>query len=240
MGLSPGPYDFGGILTNTNRDVVNGETVQKRNQAQKEMHWWEIQLVVVQMFKHLQTKTIFTTWNLMKQSCWHACLLCCSLHPGDLFPFTRKPLFIIVDSSNSTAYKVWSNQELEHKSNSLAVDYFHMLIMTHQYQVPSQLSHMMDACQIRWKTDETMIKPMMCAHVHMYMYHVCHTPVIPLWYACDAGLWQTRWYVLWGCWTLLSLSTSVWLCCLTEFYQSFRPTSCVSAVSHHLSQGHSR
>lgn len=29
-----------------------------------------------------------------------------SLHPGDLFPFTRKPLFIIVDSSNSTAYKV--------------------------------------------------------------------------------------------------------------------------------------
>ncbi|MEQ2215168.1 hypothetical protein XENOCAPTIV_028571, partial [Xenoophorus captivus] len=33
-----GPYDFGGVLTNTNRDVVNGETVQKRNQAQKEMH----------------------------------------------------------------------------------------------------------------------------------------------------------------------------------------------------------
>lgn len=29
-----------------------------------------------------------------------------SLHPGDLFPFTRKPLFIIVDSTNSTAYKV--------------------------------------------------------------------------------------------------------------------------------------
>lgn len=29
-----------------------------------------------------------------------------SLHPGDLYPFTRKPLFIIVDSSNSVAYKV--------------------------------------------------------------------------------------------------------------------------------------
>uniref|UniRef100_A0A8B9KU87 Suppressor of cancer cell invasion n=1 Tax=Astyanax mexicanus TaxID=7994 RepID=A0A8B9KU87_ASTMX len=27
-----GPYDVGGVLTNTNRDVVNGETVQKRNQ----------------------------------------------------------------------------------------------------------------------------------------------------------------------------------------------------------------
>lgn len=39
MDVSSGPYDFGGILTNTNRDVVNGETVQKRNQAQKEMHW---------------------------------------------------------------------------------------------------------------------------------------------------------------------------------------------------------
>ncbi|XP_051521451.1 protein SCAI-like isoform X1 [Myxocyprinus asiaticus] len=65
-----GPYDFGGVLTNTNRDVINGETVQKRNQAQKEMH---------------------------------------CLHPGDLFPFTRKPLFIIVDSSNSTAYKNFSN-----------------------------------------------------------------------------------------------------------------------------------
>ncbi|TNN29886.1 Protein SCAI [Liparis tanakae] len=61
-----GPYDFGGVLTNTNRDVVNGETLQKKSQAQKEMH---------------------------------------CLHPGDLFPFTRKPLFVIVDSSNSSAYK---------------------------------------------------------------------------------------------------------------------------------------
>ncbi|XP_060768879.1 protein SCAI isoform X3 [Neoarius graeffei] len=65
-----GPYDFGGVLTNTNRDVVNGEAVQKRNQAQKEMH---------------------------------------CLHPGDLYPFTRKPLFIIVDSSNSMAYKNFCN-----------------------------------------------------------------------------------------------------------------------------------
>ncbi|XP_023697057.1 protein SCAI-like isoform X2 [Paramormyrops kingsleyae] len=69
-GTYHGPYDFGGVLTNTNRDVVNGEAVQKRNQALKEMH---------------------------------------CLHPGDLFPFTRKPLFIIVDSSNSTAYKNFSN-----------------------------------------------------------------------------------------------------------------------------------
>uniref|UniRef100_W5MCE5 Suppressor of cancer cell invasion n=1 Tax=Lepisosteus oculatus TaxID=7918 RepID=W5MCE5_LEPOC len=65
-----GPYDFGGVLTNNNRDLLNGETVHKRSQAHKEMH---------------------------------------CLHPGDLYPFTRKPLFIIVDSSNSMAYKNFTN-----------------------------------------------------------------------------------------------------------------------------------
>jgi len=29
-----------------------------------------------------------------------------SLHPGDLYPFTRKPLFIIIDSDNSSAFEV--------------------------------------------------------------------------------------------------------------------------------------
>lgn len=28
------------------------------------------------------------------------------LHPGDLIPFTRKPMFLIVDSSNSVAFAV--------------------------------------------------------------------------------------------------------------------------------------
>lgn len=65
-----GPYDFGGVLTNSNRDILNGETVHKRNQAHKEMH---------------------------------------CLHPGDLYPFTRKPLFVVVDSSNSVAYKNFTN-----------------------------------------------------------------------------------------------------------------------------------
>ncbi|MEJ1275012.1 suppressor of cancer cell invasion [Cricetulus griseus] len=63
---SLGPYDFGGVLTNSNRDIINGDAIHKRNQSHKEMH---------------------------------------CLHPGDLYPFTRKPLFIIVDSSNSVAYK---------------------------------------------------------------------------------------------------------------------------------------
>uniref|UniRef100_A0A8C5IG63 Suppressor of cancer cell invasion n=1 Tax=Junco hyemalis TaxID=40217 RepID=A0A8C5IG63_JUNHY len=67
---SEGPYDFGGVLTNSNRDIINGDALHKRNQAYKEMH---------------------------------------CLHPGDLYPFTRKPLFIIVDSSNSVAYKNFTN-----------------------------------------------------------------------------------------------------------------------------------
>lgn len=28
------------------------------------------------------------------------------LHPGDLLPFTRKPMFLIVDSNNSVAFAV--------------------------------------------------------------------------------------------------------------------------------------
>jgi hypothetical protein len=28
------------------------------------------------------------------------------LYPGDLIPFTRKPMFLIVDSNNSWAFKV--------------------------------------------------------------------------------------------------------------------------------------
>ncbi|GAB0198511.1 protein SCAI [Grus japonensis] len=67
---SEGPYDFGGVLTNSNRDIINGDAIHKRNQSYKEMH---------------------------------------CLHPGDLYPFTRKPLFIIVDSSNSVAYKNFTN-----------------------------------------------------------------------------------------------------------------------------------
>lgn len=34
-----GPYDFGGVLTNSNRDIINGDALHKRNQAYKEMHW---------------------------------------------------------------------------------------------------------------------------------------------------------------------------------------------------------
>lgn len=32
-------------------------------------------------------------------------LFCCSLYPGDIYPLTRKPLFVIVDSDNSHAFQ---------------------------------------------------------------------------------------------------------------------------------------
>ena len=32
-----------------------------------------------------------------------------SLHPGDLYPYTRKPLFLIVDSDNSSAFQHFPN-----------------------------------------------------------------------------------------------------------------------------------
>uniref|UniRef100_A0A2K6K6I7 Suppressor of cancer cell invasion n=1 Tax=Rhinopithecus bieti TaxID=61621 RepID=A0A2K6K6I7_RHIBE len=83
---SEGPYDFGGVLTNSNRDIINGDAIHKRNQSHKEMHW-------------------YVFWFL------HCCCFR-SLHPGDLYPFTRKPLFIIVDSSNSVAYKVSSTRAI--------------------------------------------------------------------------------------------------------------------------------
>ena len=33
-------------------------------------------------------------------------LFCFSLHPGDLYPYTRKPLFVVVDSDNSSSFQV--------------------------------------------------------------------------------------------------------------------------------------
>jgi len=38
--------------------------------------------------------------------CVCVCVCVLSLHPGDLYPFTRKPLFVIIDSDNSSAFEV--------------------------------------------------------------------------------------------------------------------------------------
>lgn len=41
-----GPYDFGGVLTNSNRDIINGDAIHKRNQPHKEMHWYVLQYLL--------------------------------------------------------------------------------------------------------------------------------------------------------------------------------------------------
>lgn len=35
----------------------------------------------------------------------YGCYFFNSLYPGDLYPFTRKPLFVIIDSDNSFAFQ---------------------------------------------------------------------------------------------------------------------------------------
>ncbi|EPY78698.1 protein SCAI isoform 2 [Camelus ferus] len=99
---SEGPYDFGGVLTNSNRDIINGDAIHKRNQSHKEMHCAMARRRCEQSRLKSKISERYTAIH---------CDCCCfpSLHPGDLYPFTRKPLFIIVDSSNSVAYKETRN-----------------------------------------------------------------------------------------------------------------------------------
>lgn len=163
--------------------------------------WW------FRCFLHLHTKTIFTTWNLMEHGAVDMLVFCvvafilvtCSLSPG-----SHSSSLWILQTALPTRYEVirsWSiNPTLWRWIISICSSW---------YMVLSQLSHVMDVCQIRWKTDKTVIKPMMCTHIHVYTYQMYVIRLWYDWYACDAGLWQTRWYVLWGCWILLSPSTSV-------------------------------
>lgn len=160
MGISPGPYDFGGILTNTNRDVVNGETVQKRNQAQKEMHWWEIQLVVVQMFEHPHNKTIFATWSLMahrvgdmRVCCLVAFILVtCSLSPG-----SHSSSLWILQTALPTRYEVlrnWSiNPTLGQWIISICSSWHIIIIMVIRFPLTSPMWWMLV------RLDEKLMKP---------------------------------------------------------------------------------
>ena len=34
----------------------------------------------------------------------------CRVHPGDLQPFTRRPLFLVIDSDNSSAFRFMTQQ----------------------------------------------------------------------------------------------------------------------------------
>lgn len=179
----------------------------------------------------LQPGTWWSTEPLMLVCCVVAFILVtCSLSPG-----SHSSSLWILQTALPTRYEVVRNWSI---NPTLAVDYFHMLIMIHGSLSTLPCDGCVSDKMKNWRNHDKTHD--VCTYTRLHISNVCHVPVIWLWYACDAGLWQTRWYVLWGCWILLSLSTSVRLCCLTEFHQSFRPTSCVSAVSHHLSQGCAR
>ncbi|XP_026542529.1 protein SCAI [Notechis scutatus] len=59
--------------------------------------------------KYLLYKPTFSQLYTFLAASFKVCEAESSLHPGDLYPFTRKPLFVIVDSSNSVAYKNFTN-----------------------------------------------------------------------------------------------------------------------------------
>uniref|UniRef100_A0A2K6D8H2 Suppressor of cancer cell invasion n=1 Tax=Macaca nemestrina TaxID=9545 RepID=A0A2K6D8H2_MACNE len=62
---------------------------------------------VLMIFGGVLTNNCYPQTKSVPQGNALVCILV--LHPGDLYPFTRKPLFIIVDSSNSVAYKNFTN-----------------------------------------------------------------------------------------------------------------------------------
>ncbi|RNA36492.1 SCAI isoform X2 [Brachionus plicatilis] len=75
-------YDFGGVRTNSKKDVGNlSSSMNGLGLSHSETH-------------HRKS-------NLSKEP--HC------IFPGDLYPFSRKPIFLIVDSSNSFAFKNFPN-----------------------------------------------------------------------------------------------------------------------------------
>ncbi|GAB1286311.1 Protein SCAI [Apodemus speciosus] len=56
-----GPYDFGGVLTNSNRDIINGDAIHKRNQSHKEMHW--TQAFILEISIHSQGSPCSSSWT---------------------------------------------------------------------------------------------------------------------------------------------------------------------------------
>uniref|UniRef100_A0A8C9WFK8 Suppressor of cancer cell invasion n=1 Tax=Scleropages formosus TaxID=113540 RepID=A0A8C9WFK8_SCLFO len=123
-----GPYDFGGVLTNSNRDVVNGETVQKRNQAQKEMHCVSFADKVVFLILPLcvpHFAALSTSWHVFDVKFLCVILLSPRFPPdqsqrGSLFTlFLYSPLmaFLYVCGLSSLRQGMWEKgQELLRKA----------------------------------------------------------------------------------------------------------------------------
>ncbi|CAF5069451.1 unnamed protein product, partial [Rotaria magnacalcarata] len=72
-------YDFGGVKTNSRRDETNDNSNSPANTLGK---------------KSPSTTTTTTTTTTMPPKDIH------NIFPGDLYPFLRKPLFLIIDSNH--------------------------------------------------------------------------------------------------------------------------------------------
>ncbi|CAF1631832.1 unnamed protein product, partial [Adineta ricciae] len=79
-------YDFGGLKTNNRREDPSENSNSPANTLTKKL---------------LSTSAAATTTTMHKDV--H------SIFPGDLYPFLRKPLFLIVDSNNSTVFQHMPN-----------------------------------------------------------------------------------------------------------------------------------
>ena len=71
-----GPYDRGGLYTNNKRELSN----QQANSSET-----KVDTIIKKSF------------NFKEAHC---------IYPGDLIAFTRKPLFLIIDSTTSAAFQV--------------------------------------------------------------------------------------------------------------------------------------
>jgi len=76
-------YDLGGVHTSSKREL---DALNKKSTQLKEMHWYIF-------YKQILRLILISP------------LLHFSLYPGDLYPFTRRPLFLVIDSDNSFVFQ---------------------------------------------------------------------------------------------------------------------------------------
>ena len=117
-------YHCGGLITNPRRDSAAvpeaasennqcNHTKVRHHQTYKDVHWCDANTNITRHLRDslaidYRTSASTSTRPIYGFLCpiFASCLLCCSIHPGDLFPFTRRPLFLIVESGNSSAFSV--------------------------------------------------------------------------------------------------------------------------------------
>jgi hypothetical protein len=86
-------YDFGGVKTNNRRD----ETIESPNSPPSSTT------------NTLGKKSSPSTTKTMTTSPTGSIKDIHNIYPGDLYPFLRKPLFLIIDSNNSIAFQNMPN-----------------------------------------------------------------------------------------------------------------------------------